>query len=279
MNENRTHRAVSADGTGITARVQGQGPPLVLLPAGPGDSVTSWRYVLPFLSESFTCYLMDTRGRGLSADHPDHSPERLVEDITAFAESIGEPVGLVDWGSVLRTLVAAEGTAAVSAIAIYEPGANEVMSEEVGAPLGNALARVGEFVAEGRLLEAARTLIENSDAIYTDEDLAGGAPSDFWEAAAPNRPVFLQEQQLAAESGRPGPTNPSVLAKLEVPVLLLHGTRTKPWFSDSVRHVAEQVADPHVREIAGAAHFGPYTEPEAIAGELARFFSHALQAA
>lgn len=55
MNENRTHRAVSADGTGITARVQGQGPPLVLLPAGPGDSVTSWRYVLPFLSESFTC--------------------------------------------------------------------------------------------------------------------------------------------------------------------------------------------------------------------------------
>jgi len=35
-------------------------------------------------------------GRGLSANHPDHSPKRLVEDITAFVDSIGEPVGLVE---------------------------------------------------------------------------------------------------------------------------------------------------------------------------------------
>ena len=98
--EERTHRAVSSDGTEIVGRVHGHGPPLVLLPGGPGDSETTWRFLLPLLREHFTCYAMDTRGRGLSVDHPDHSPERLADDIVAFAESIGEPVGLVSAGNV-----------------------------------------------------------------------------------------------------------------------------------------------------------------------------------
>jgi len=98
---NQIYRAVSDDGTEIVGRVTGQGPPLVLLPAGPGDSITTWRFLLPFLSDHFTCYLVDTRGRGLSAHSNDHSPERLVQDIKAFIKSIGKPVGLLEWGSTL----------------------------------------------------------------------------------------------------------------------------------------------------------------------------------
>jgi hypothetical protein len=33
------------------------------------------------------------------------------------------------------------------------------------------------------------------------------------------------------------------------------------------------VADPTVRHIPGAAHFGPYTNPAAVAGELIWFFT------
>ncbi len=272
--QDRIQKAISRDGTEIVARVRGQeGPPVVLLPAGPGDSELSWRNVVPFLSEQCTCYLFETRGRGESGDDPDHSPDRLVEDVAALGDSIGEAVGLVGWGSALAARVAARNGAAVFAVALYELGAGEVMSEESGKRMGEVFAGVGKLVAEGRLVDAAHAFIEGGDVIYSREDLATGAPLEFWEAAASRLPLFLQERKQAAGSGQPGPTSPSELGKITVPVLLLHGDRTSQWFSASVQHVAEHVPEVTVRQIPGAAHFGPYTHPRAVADELRRFFA------
>src|SRR5262245_13549766 len=97
MPEDRIQRAVSADGTEIAGRVQGEGPQLVLVHGAFGDGDIAWEGLLPHLTGRLTCYLPSTRGRGLSGDNPDHSPPRLEEDITAFVDSIGEPVGLVGW--------------------------------------------------------------------------------------------------------------------------------------------------------------------------------------
>jgi pimeloyl-ACP methyl ester carboxylesterase len=271
--QNRIHRAVSRDGTELVAHVRGQGPPVVLLPAGPGDSELSWRHVVPYLSEQCTCYLLETRGRGESGESPDHSPDRLVEDVETFAERIGEPVSLVGWGSALWARVASRADGAVFAVAAYEPGAGEVMSEQSGKRMGEVFAGVGQLVAEGRLLDAARVFIEDADVIYSEEDLATRAPAEFWEAAANRLPLFLQESKQAAASGQPGPTSPSELEKITVPVLLLHGDRSSRWFGDSVKHVARHVPEAIVRQIPGAAHFGPYTHPRAVADELIEFFN------
>lgn len=92
VTEGRIHRAVSADGTELAGRVHGTGPPLVLV-SGVGDGEKA-PFLVPRLSERFTCYSMSLRGRGLSDPAPDHAPERLVEDITAFVDSLGPPVGL-----------------------------------------------------------------------------------------------------------------------------------------------------------------------------------------
>ena len=67
MADERIHRAVSPDGTELAGRVQGQGPPLVLIHAGLGDGGAAWLFMLADLVEHFTCYLMNTRGRHLSA--------------------------------------------------------------------------------------------------------------------------------------------------------------------------------------------------------------------
>lgn len=267
------HEARSIDGTRIAARIHGEGPPLLLLPAGPGDSETSWHKVVPFLSERFTCYMLNTRGRGLSGDHTDHSPDRLVEDVAAFAESIGEPVGILGWGSALWARVAASKSVAVFAVAVYEPGAGEMMSKEDGQRMGQVFAGVGKFVADGKLVEAARAFIDGSSVIYSDQDLDSGAPAEFWEAAADRLPLFLQESKQASGSGQPGATSPETLGKLTMPVLLLHGDRSSKWFSDSVQHVARHLPDATVRQIRNAAHFGPYTQPGAVAEEMIRFFA------
>jgi pimeloyl-ACP methyl ester carboxylesterase len=273
IDHDRIQRAVSRDGTEISARVSGQGPPILLLPAGPGDSETSWHRVVPFLSERFTCFLLETRGRASSDDHPDHSPDRLVEDVLALAESIGEPVGLVGWGSALSVRVAAREGAPVLAVAVYELGAGEAMSEDSGKRMGEVFAGVAELVAEGRLVDAARALIADGDVIYSQEDLASGAPAEFWEAAATRIPLFLQESKQASDSGQPSPTSPEELGKITVPVLLLHGDRSSRWFSDSVQHVAGHLPHASVRQIPRAAHFAPYTHPRAVADEMIRFFT------
>lgn len=278
------HRAVSADGTEITGHVHGAGPGLVFLPAGPGDCETTWRPVLPFLRERFTCYLLDTRGRGESEDHPDHSPRRQIEDITAFVESVGAPVGLVEWGSFVGAswaLPASQATAAITEVATYDPLTLEVADEEDAARLDGVFEGVAELVAADRVEDVPRGFVEAMAAhgYYTDEDMAGGATLDFWTASVSNIPMFLKELEQAAEAGGPGPGDPEVLAGTTVPVLLLHGARSHPMNIRFVRHVADHVADPHVRPIAGAGHYGPHTAPEAVADELVRFFTGARERA
>lgn len=267
------HRAVSDDGTEIVGRVHGQGPPLVLVPGALGDGETVWEPLLPLLTDRFTCYAMSTRGRGLSGHSTDLSIERLVQDVTAFAESIDEPVGVMGWSSgALLSLATAEKTDAVSAVAAYEPPVFEVMSEDVSARMMATIGRVGEAAEEDRLVDAARAWIEF---VANDDELADAAELDFFEPLAPNVPIQLQEFEQVFESEGTSPTDPSELTKISVPVLLLQGTRSMPdpWMNDSAHHVAEHVADIHVREIADAGHLGPVLEPEAVADELGRFFT------
>lgn len=279
MTENRIHRALSADGTEIAGRVEGDGPPLVLVHGGIGDGETAWETLWPQLTDRFTCYLPSTRGRGLSADHPDHSPPRLEEDVTAFVDSIGEPVGLVGWsGSGAWVLGAAGRSAAVAAVAAYEPAVVSAMGEHDLGPTFGALERMGAACAEGRLVDALRAF---APWICTDGEVAALEQTDFferWPDAVPAMLRFVQ-QDAAYEGARA--TDPEQLARIAGPVLLLRGEQTRlgAWFDESARLVARHVAAAQVIVMPGVGHFAPVLEPEAVADELITFFESVRQPA
>jgi pimeloyl-ACP methyl ester carboxylesterase len=273
-----THQVVSSDGTRLIARVHGDGPPLLMLPAGPGDAETSWRHVFPLLQDHFTCYLVDTRGRGLSNDSHDHTPERLVDDVTVFAASIGGQVGLVEWGTALWARVAAAARSQFTAAAAYETGANQAMDDHVATTITSALERVGELVANARLTDAVEALLAQAPAIYNDAEMASGAPADFWHASAALIPGFLEEQRLATQYEPADPTDPALLGRITVPVLLLCGSESRPWFQRSTAYLAEHLPRASICEIAGAGHFGPYLNARAVADELVRFFGNTIEA-
>lgn len=90
--------------------------------------------------------------------------------------------------------------------------------------------------------------------------------------------MLLQELAHDAQSQAPSATDPSLLAKITVPTLLMHGARSArhDWFSDGVRHVAHHVPDPDLREVVDAGHFGVALAPEPIADELTRFLTGVL---
>ena len=267
MDTERIHRAISDDGTPIAGRVHGQGPPLVLVPGGPADGETGWPALLPLLTDRFTCFALSTRGRGLSGDHPDHSRERLVEDVVAFVESIGERVLLFGHSAGgTQALEAAAHTSAVGAVALYEPTLTELADEWLLRKFSDAVARVRSAVEEGRPADGAWIFLEEL-AMANDTELALLSEANAAREMAPLVPVVLEEE---AQSGLPRLSDLSLLDRVTLPVLLLHGSRTNPFYRGVVEYLADRLADCRVREIPAVGHLGPEIEPQPVVAELVR---------
>lgn len=267
MTEQRIHRASAADGTEIVGRVYGDGPALVLLPGlGDGEHLP---FLVPELSERFTCYSMSLRGRGLSGDHPDHSPERLVQDVVAFVHSIGERVGLVGHsrGAALA-LSAAAAADCVVGFAGYEPHVIELYGEDDVERAEAALERMRAEEEAGRLAEAAAIFFEDI-ALPNQQELAMLSESGAFEATAPLMPMTIRD---IAEWRLPRAVEALPLDRVSAPVLLLHGTRTHRFYTDSMRRLAGRLADARVQDVPDAGHFTPIFAPGAVAEEFARFF-------
>jgi pimeloyl-ACP methyl ester carboxylesterase len=265
MDTARLHRAVSADGTQIVGSVHGQGPPIALVPGGPADGESGWLSLLPHLTDHFTCFPINTRGRALSADHPDHSRERLVEDIVAFVESIGDAVVLFGHSAGgTHALEAAAHTSAVRDLVLYEPTLMELASDARLTRFADAFARVRRATEEGRPADGAWIFLEEL-AMANERELTLLAEADAAQAMAPLVPVVLAEE---AQSGLPQLSDLSLLDRVTMPVLLLHGARTDPFFTGVVEYLAERLADCRVREVPEVGHLGPEVAPEPVAADL-----------
>ena len=275
MNDHRTHGVTTSDGVTIGATVHGQGPPLVLLQGAVGDGDLDWQTVLPHLTDRFTCHLPSMRCRGLSGDHPDLSIPRLVDDVITYLDSIGEPAGLVGWslGSGLALLAAARSDLG-GAVVAFEPAMMDLMDEQEQAVLGAAVAGLGEQVEAGDLPAAVRGFLGWP---FTEVEIAVADRAGYIEAAGRYAPSLLEFLRQATSADSPDIDQASVLAAIPVPVLVLQGSATRPFFADSARYVADHVPDARVQEIDGAAHAAPVTHPEAFAAALTGFLSPAGQ--
>lgn len=267
------HHAVSSDGTRIAGRVSGRGPPLVLAHGGADDGEFSWGAMLPMLEERFTCYVPSMRGRGLSEDSDDHRPERHVEDLASFVESIGEPVRLAGYSTGgLSALGTVQSGADVSALALYESPVFEYFLEgEMGQRYLAAVEAAAEATEEGQLETAARAFLGRSG-FCNDREMAALDEADAFEEIGQHMPLLLRVMEQAPESEAPSPNDPDELARVAVPVLLARGSDTTPGHARSITRLAEELPRGEVREIPGAGHLAPAVEPEPVAQEFIRFF-------
>jgi pimeloyl-ACP methyl ester carboxylesterase len=277
--QQRVHRATSPDGTEIVGRVEGQGPPLVLVHGAIADGDSEWAAVLPMLAEHFTCYLPSTRGRGLSGHHPDVSREARVADIHAFVESIGEPVAMAGVsGGGMTALGVAARSSQITALAVYEPVVLEAASDDWLEVFDQTIAGMTEAAGRGRPDEAIAAF---ADGIANDDEQAALASDpEAVEEAARYLDVDIEELREAARFEGPSPTDPTGLQRIDVPVLLLHGGATPtPWFADGCRYVEEHVADTTAHEIPEAGHLGLLLEADRVAPILVDFLASVHQPA
>jgi pimeloyl-ACP methyl ester carboxylesterase len=116
-----TGSVMSKDGTTIGYRQLGRGPAVVLL-HGAMESAQSHIQLAETLAASFTVYLPDRRGRGLSGPYGrDHGIEKDVEDMDALLtktdahDVLGVSSGAIIWLQAALTLPA------IRKAAIFEP--------------------------------------------------------------------------------------------------------------------------------------------------------------
>lgn len=111
----------SKDGTTISYRQLGHGPGVVLL-HGAMESAQSHMQLAEALADTFTVYLPDRRGRGLSGPYSkDYSIQKDVEDMDALLTKTGtHNVFGVSSGAIIW-LQAALTLPAIHKAAIFEP--------------------------------------------------------------------------------------------------------------------------------------------------------------
>jgi len=250
----------SADGTRIAYERTGTGSPLVLLHGGGGHEF--WAPLVPAFAESHAVYAPDRRGVGRSGDAQQYAIEREVADARAVvAETDADPVLFGHSFGGLQALEAAR-EADVAGVVAYEPP-----------------YLVGAYREEADLAARMQARLDDGDRrgamkLHLREVLHGDAFEDFdawleewpaWPEAAENVEGALRMDR-ALEDHHP----PDAL-DLDVPVLLLTGTRGPPHLRDSVRAVRDALADARLVEFDGLGHLGPVEDPERVVDAVERF--------
>jgi pimeloyl-ACP methyl ester carboxylesterase len=250
----------SGDGTRIAFERSGSGPPLVLV-HGTSAERSSFRLVGPRLTDRFTLYAVDRRGRGESGDSTDgYAIEQEFADIAAVVDSLAQPADLFghSYGATVA-LGAAPLARNLRRLILYEPAPGVPQVDQ------DLLARLDALVAEGereQLLSVFMTeVVRDPDAL----ELLRASP--MWKLRVDAAHTIPRELR-AEESYRP---DSNAFASLSVPALLLLGSESPQWAKKGTEVVESVLPDSRVAVLEGQGHIAIMTAPELVADEAARF--------
>jgi pimeloyl-ACP methyl ester carboxylesterase len=250
----------SADGTVIAYDRAGDGPPLIVAVGAFCDRKT---FVPPAgLTEKFTVYTYDRRGRGDSGDTQPYSPDREIDDLAAVVEVAG-PGAFVyghSSGAALALHAAARGVP-LAAIVAYEapyviPGTRELAHDPA--------SRIRQMVSSGRRSDAVRFWM--TDVVQAPEQVVTMMErSPMWPGLEALTHTLPYDIALTGDRGVPADT----LAKITVPVLVLGGGNSPDWFKRTVEVTAAAIPGARLSMLDGQDHGVP---AEVISPILAGFF-------
>ena len=251
----------SADGTVIAYDRAGQGPPLIVTVGAFCDRKT---FVPPAdLTDRFTVYTYDRRGRGDSGDTQPYSPEREVADLAAVIEAAavsggGSFVYGHSSGAALALRAAWQGVPISAAVAYEAPYfARDTAAEDPA-------ARITALVEAGRRDEAVRYWM--NDVVHAPAQVV--ETMEYWpswpglQALTHTLPYDLE---LSGDRGVPADN----LATITVPVLVLGGANSPDGFQRIVRDTAAAIPGARLVMLEGQDHGVP---PSVLAPILTEFF-------
>jgi len=244
----------SADGTEIGYDRAGRGPALVLV-----DGAICYRAAGPMrplaalLTDSFTVFTYDRRGRGESTDTLPYAVEREVDDLRAVLGATGGRAALyaMSSGGALALATAATDPG-VTALALYEPPYLDENKEYT--------AQLGEMLRAGRRGDAVALFMATVG--VPEPVVAGMRNGPGWASLEAIAPTLAYDDALLA-----GGQVPAGLP-ITVPTLVISGGASPETLLQAARETAEAFPTARHRSLPGQTHD---VRPEALAPVLIEF--------
>lgn len=256
----------SKDGIAISVQKSGLGPPLLLIHGAAVDSSASWSRVLPMLTERFTVYAMNRRGRPPSGDAQPHALPAEVEDLAAVVDSMPEPFTLLahSFGGLI-TLAALDRLKNVSRLILYEPPVFEFPR----APRYQKILESLDRALESGDREEVVTIFLR-DQVGTDESiLARLRASPIWDVFKKNADTLPRESRVV-NTFRP---DRDLLGEWRVPTTMLLGGESPGKVRDSAIFICRSIPRCRLVILEEQGHSAMLSAPELFAAkvvELAR---------
>lgn len=273
----------SWDGTRLSFRVVGSGPPLVCIPGGPGQAV-EYLGELRGLSGRRRLILLDNRGTGASSipvDPATYRVDRLVDDIEALRQHLGlERVDLLGHS-------ASGGTCLLYAVRHPERLRHLVLVAPslrvVGLPsdldVETVLARRAHEPWHDTAVAALHAEPTTPEELQQYRWQAAPLLYGRWNAAAQAQAAAEPAQFAQAatdgfyEGFQPDPTLPARLAELAVPTLLLAGEHDIWPTAAAVRHLAALLPNVEMVTQPASGHFPWVDDPAAFVASVEAFLA------
>jgi pimeloyl-ACP methyl ester carboxylesterase len=275
---------ISKDGTRIGYLQLGRGPGLVLV-CGTMVSAQSFIELAEALSDSFTVYLPDRRGRGMSGPYGcDYGMQREVEDLEAIMQMGAQRVFGISAGGLIG-LQAAMQLPTIHKVALYEPALS------VNGSIPTAwLARYDKEIAQGKIASALVTCMKGTG---IGPPILNRMPRWILEPltkmamASEGKKAKADDVSMRMLAGTPRHDFQLVVEmegaierfkSLRAQVLLLGGNKSPDYFRVALDSLAEVLPDARRAQLPGLDHGGACNanrggQPEQVAQPLRRFFA------
>ncbi|MEV4415353.1 alpha/beta hydrolase [Catellatospora sp. NPDC049609] len=258
---------ISADGTAIAYSRTGQGPAVILV-----DGAMCFRRMGPSqplaaqLSDRYTVYTYDRRGRGESGDTAPYSVEREVEDLDALIKEAGGEVYLygISSGAVLACEAAAR-LGGIRRLAVYEP---PFVVDDTYAPRpDDYLDKMDAMIAQGRRGDAVATFMKTVG-------MPGFLVGVF--RLTPNWPKLKRvahtlpyDFRVLGDTGSGRPLPRGRWAGAQLPALVMDGGKSPQYLRNGARALAGVLPNAEHRTLPGQTHL---LKPQAVAPVLKQWF-------
>lgn len=250
---------VSADGTTIAFDAVGSGPAVILVEAaGHYRGLTSFAALTDLLSEHFTIYNYDRRGRGASGNTLPYAVGREVDDLAALIDHVDGSASVYGFSSgALVALHAAARGLAMHRLAVLEPPIRDDGATDVSEFTRDLI----RLVDGGRLSDAVE-YFHTSIGVPAElvEEMRG---TDAWAAMEAVAPTLVYDGVLGDESPA------SFLADVPVRTLVIDSEGSTDDLTGMAATVARALPQASHVSLPGEWH-GPRDED--LASTLVTFF-------
>jgi pimeloyl-ACP methyl ester carboxylesterase len=258
---------VSGDGTTIAYEKTGTGPAVILV-----DGALCYRAFGParplakLLSEHFTVYVYDRRGRGESGDTDPYAVQREVEDIEALVKEAGGSAYVygISSGAILA-LEAAARIAGIRKLALYE--APMIVDDTHPPRPDDYLATMDALIAANRPGDAVKLFMKTVGAPGIAIAMMRLSPG--WKKLKAVGRTLPNDFRILGDtgSGRPLPTDRWAAATVRT--LVMDGGKSPAYMRNAQRQLADVLPNAEYRTLDGQTHM---LKAEAVAPVLVEHF-------